>query len=75
MLIKYRAFKYELCKNNNYQYRKYEIAIVGEEYHKTIPLFKEDIVNVYKLWNILKDKTIAALKSSMPRKSKYDWFE
>ena len=28
-LIKYRAYLYELFRKNNYQYRKYEEAIVG----------------------------------------------
>ena len=60
---------------NYYQYRKYEEAIVGEEYHKKILFIKEDIVNAHKLWKILKKKTMLELKSSMPRKLKYDWFE
>ena len=50
---------------NYYQYRKYEEAIVGEEYHKKILFIKEDIVNAHKLWNILKKNTIAELKLSM----------
>ena len=76
-LIKYRAYLYELFRKNNYQYRKYEEAIVGEEYHKTIQLFKEDIVNAYILWNILKEKTIAELKSksSLIGKLKNNWLE
>ena len=48
---------------------------MGEEYHKKILFIKEDIVNAHKLWNILKKNTMAELKSSMPRKLKYDWFE
>ena len=38
--MKKRAYIYELFLKNNYQYRKYEEAIVGKEYHKTIQLFK-----------------------------------
>ena len=64
-LIKYRAYLYELFRKNNYQYRKYDEAIVGEEYHKIIKLFNEDIVNAYILWNMLKEKTIALYKSSL----------
>ena len=60
---------------NYYQYRKYEEAILGEEYHKKMLFIKEDIVNAHKLWNILKKNNMAELKSSMPRKLKYDWFE
>ena len=40
---------------------------MGEEYHKTIPLFQEDIVNVYTLWNILKEKTKAELKGKIKK--------
>ena len=50
---------------------------MGKEYHKNIPLFKEDIVNAVILWNILKDKTIAELKSksSLTGKLKNNWLE
>ena len=34
-----------------YQYRKPELAIVGEYYLKEIPLIREDIVKGYKLWD------------------------
>ena len=57
--MKKRAYIYELFKKDNYQYRKYEEAIVGKEYHKNIQLIKEDIVNAFILWNILEEKTIA----------------
>ena len=48
---------------------------MGKEYHKAIPLFKEDIVNAYILWNILKEKTTAELKSSLIGKLKNNWLE
>ena len=48
---------------------------MGEEYRKTIPFIKEDLLNAYKLWNKLKEDTIAEIKSSSPRKLKYNWFE
>ena len=50
---------------------------MGKEYHKNIPLFKEYIVNAVILWNILKDKTIAELKSksSLTGKLKNNWLE
>ena len=48
---------------------------MGEEYHKKMIFIKEDIVNAYKLWNKLKEDTIAEIKSSSPRKLKYNWFE
>ena len=66
--IKYRGFIYELFFKNYYQYRKYDEAIVGEEYQKKIPFIKEDIVKAYDLWNKVKNNTIAELKSSKPKK-------
>ena len=53
---------YELFKKNKYQYRRYEKAIVGEQYNKKIPLIREDIVKAYKIWEILKKNTILELK-------------
>ena len=66
---------YELFFKNYYQYIKYEEAIAGEEYYKTIYFMKEDILKAYELWNKHKKNSIAELKPNMPRELKNDLFE
>ena len=64
-IYKYIAYIYEYCFKNYYQLRRPEEALIGEKYHKTIHLIKEDILKGYKLWKMLKYYTILELNSKI----------
>ena len=53
-LWKYRADLYNIFCKRLYRYNDPDIVFVGEQYHKKIPLIKEDTIKLSLIWKNFK---------------------